>query len=109
MKKVFVCAVVLFLALSVTAFADRNAIEEIILVYESVVIEAEEISLLAYNHQNDFIRAERAYYDAVATREIIRAFIVERGWLIDDLWVLADLNYRFNVAMTTIAKKIMNY
>ena len=109
MKKVFLCAMVLFLALSAAVFADRNAIEEIIIVYENVVMEAESIARLPYTSVMDFARAERAYVEAVATRQVIQAFQNDRGWLIDDVWRLAVLNERFNQAMTTIAKKLMNY
>ena len=44
MKKVLFCSVILFLALTATAFASREEIDAAISAYEAVVVEAEALA-----------------------------------------------------------------
>ena len=104
MKKLILCVVVLLLAGAL--FADRNAIEEAISAYEAVVVEAENVANRPLIATEDFSALEQK---AEAVGPNVEALESEREWGIRDTITLADLNARFNQAMTAIAKKLIQY
>jgi len=106
MKKTILFAVVLLLALSPLIFANRAAIDEVIAAYEQVVVEAEAVAELALIGTNDFAELEGK---AEAAGPKVLAIQAEKEWAIRDAIKLAELNGRFNKAMTIIAKKLLQY
>ena len=106
MKKILFCVLALLLVFSATAFADRNAIEEVIQAYESVVVEAETIANMPLIDPNDISALEERAADADPR---VQAIADEREWVIQDARRLVELNVRFNQAMTSIALKLLQY
>ena len=106
MKKVIFCAVVLLLALNAIVFADRRAIDEVIQAYEDIVIESEVVAQMPLVSSSNFIALDEKAADAGPK---ILAIENEKEWGIQDVKRLADLNARFNLAMTAIAKKALQY
>ena len=106
MKKILICAAVLFLALTAVAFADRAAIDEVIQAYEAVVAETEALAAMPLIATADLAVLEQKA-EAVAPK--LSAIQQEREWAVRDAKNLAELNGRFNVAMTKIAQKLVQY
>jgi cupin superfamily acireductone dioxygenase involved in methionine salvage len=106
MKKILFCSLVLCAAIAASVFADRNAIDETVKAYEAVVVEAETLAAMPLIATNDFTAIQQKA-EAVGPR--IAGIENEREWAIQDAVRLADLNARFNKAMTAIAKIIVKY
>jgi len=106
MKKVIFCAMVLFLALTASVFADRVAIDDTIKAYEAVIVEAESLAAMQLIAPSDFSALEGK---AEAVGPALQGIENEREWTIQDTKALAELNVRFNAAMTAIAKIIIKY
>ena len=106
MKKGILFIVVLLLVLNVAAFADRNAIDAAIQAYEAIVTEAESVAQRPLIAVSDVAALEER---AQAVGPMIQAIENEREWAISDVRHLAELNDRFNRAMTDIAKKLLQF
>ena len=106
MKKILFCTIVLFLVLTASVFASRNAIDEVIQAYEAIVIETENVAKMPLIAASDFTALQEKADDAIQKIEAIEN---EKEWVIRDALDLADLNFRFNQAMTAIAKKLLQY
>jgi hypothetical protein len=106
MKKMLSCVVVLFLLLSVAAFADRAAIDEVTQAFDALATEAETIAQLEIIGIDDFSGLEQA---AQAADPKVEAIEDEKQWEIQDGKNLAEINERFNKAMTTVAKTLLRY
>ena len=106
MKKMLICAMVLFVVITAAAFADRNAIDEVIQAYEAVIVEAENVAQMSLIAPGDFSVLEEKAEDVGPKIEAIQE---EREWSIQDAKQLAELNTRFNLAMTTIAQTLLKY
>ena len=104
MRKVLFCAMILLVAFSAAAFADRDTIEEILLGYEIIVVEVESVAQMQSIVEADF----NAVQEMVEFAETMIAEIESaRGWAIRDTRRLAALNLRLNQAMTTIAHTLL--
>ncbi|MCL1931615.1 MAG: hypothetical protein FWF55_07345 [Treponema sp.] len=107
MKKVLLCAVVLFFALTGAAFADRTAIEGAISAYEAIVVEAENVAKLPLAGTSDIAVIEQK---ATAAADQIKRLEGERELTIQDAKRSAELNSRFNQAMVIIvSQKLLKY
>jgi cupin superfamily acireductone dioxygenase involved in methionine salvage len=106
MKKFLFCALVLCVTGAAFVFADRNAIDETVSAYEAVIVEAENLAAMPLIAVNDFTAIQQK---AEAVGPKIAAIENEREWAIQDAIKLAELNARFNKAMTAIAKIVVKY
>jgi hypothetical protein len=107
MKKILFCGVVLFLALAVTAFASREEIDAAISAYEAVTVEGEALAekeLLF--EESDFTAIDDK---AKAADTAIAALETVREWTIQDAKRSMELRVRFNTAMLTAIKKLLQY
>jgi len=107
MKKVFFIGVVLFLAIAATAFASREEIDSAISAYEAVVTEAETLA-------NADLLFDMAEFNAIDKRAqdagtAIAAIQSAKEWKIQDAKRAVELRVRFNTAMTTAIKKLLQY
>jgi len=107
MKKVLLCAVVLFLALTGAAFADRAAIDGAISAYEAIVAEAENVAGMPLAGTSEVAVLEQK---AAAAADRIKQLEGERELTIQDAKRSAELNDRFNKAMVIIvSQKLLRY
>jgi len=107
MRKVIFCAAVLFFALATAAFAGRAEIDGAISAYEAVVTEAENIAGMPLVSSSEISTLEEK---ARAVEEKVSAVQNEREFTIKDAARSAELNGRFNKAMTTIiVEKLLKY
>jgi hypothetical protein len=107
MKKVLLCAAVLFFALATAAFAGRAEIDEAITAYEAIVTEAENVAGMPLVGTNEVSVLEQKATDANTK---IQAVSGEKEFTIQDARRAADLNERFNQAMVTIiVQKLLRY
>ena len=106
MKKILICAAVLLLAVTAVTFADRAAIDEVIQAYEAVVVEAENVAEMSLIATADLSALEEKADEVIPAIEAIQD---EREWVIGDAKNLAELNGRFNEAMTKIAQTLLQY
>ena len=107
MKKVLFCGVVLFLALAATAFASRDEIEAAISSYEAVVVEAEALAekeLLV--EMGDFTAIDGQAETALAA---IAAVESVKEWTIQDAKRSLELRTRFNQAISTAIRKLLQF
>jgi cupin superfamily acireductone dioxygenase involved in methionine salvage len=104
MKKILFCA--LCLAITALVFADRNAIDETIQAYEAVIVEAETLAAMPLIATSDFTTIQQK---AENVGQKIPEIENEREWKIQDAINLAELNARFNRAMTAISKILVQY
>jgi len=100
--------VVLSFAIAFTVFAegDRSAIEEAIDSYEAVVNEAEALAEMHLVDPSDFSDIDAKAEEA---GEKIAEIESVKDWLIEDAKRSAELNVRFNEAISTIVHKLLNY
>ena len=107
MKKVLFCSVILFLALAATAFASREEIDAAISAYEAVVVEAENLA------QTELIFDMGAFTAIDGRARDAATAITAAGnvkeWKIDDAKRSVELRVRFNQAMATAIKKLLQY
>ena len=104
MRKVFFCAMILLVAFSASAFADRDTIMEVLLGYEEIVIEVESVAQMPIIVEADFhTLLEMVAFAETMIEEIENA----RGWALRDARRLARLNLRLDEAMTTIAHTLL--
>jgi len=106
MKKTFIFVAVLFLAFTGSLFADRAQIDGVIQAYEAIVVEAEQVAEMQFIASADFSALQEKAAAAIAPIEAIAG---ERAWSIPDALNLAELNARFNLAMTKIAQTLLKH
>ena len=106
MKKVFFCAVVLFLVAGVAVFAERAQIDEALAAYEAVAVEAEKLAAMPLFAAADFTALDQKATEAQGK---ISAVATEREWMISDAKKSADLRARFNQAMATVIGNLLKY
>ena len=107
MKKVLLCAAVLFLVFTAAVFAGRAEIDGAIGAYEAVVVEAEKIAGMALVSSEEVSALEQK---ATAAGEKIKAVESEKEFTIQDAKRSAELNGRFNQAMVAIiVQKLLKY
>ena len=107
MKKVFLCAAILFLVFAAAAFADRAGIEEALNSYEAVVVEAEKMAEkeLLFESGDFSVIDEKAK----AAETAIAAVANAKEWTIQDARRSMELRVRFNQAMSAAIQKILKY
>ncbi|MCL2270272.1 MAG: hypothetical protein FWC24_02905 [Treponema sp.] len=107
MKKVLLCAAVLFLVFTAAVFAGRAEIDGAIASYEAVVVEAETIAAMDLVSSEEIAALEGK---AGTAGEKIKEVEAEREFTIEDAKRAAELNGRFNKAMVTIiVQKLLKY
>ncbi|MDR0455473.1 MAG: hypothetical protein LBH20_02165 [Treponema sp.] len=106
MKKVLLCAAVLFFAFTAAVFAGRMEIEAAIKSYEDIVVEAENLSQKALIVEADFSALEERGKAAEAKIDVVQN---EMEWLIQDAKQSAGLRARFNQAIATMMKNLLRY
>jgi hypothetical protein len=107
MKKVLLCAAVLFLVFTAAVFAGRAEIDGAIEAYEAVVVEAETIAGMDLVSSDEVAALEEK---AAAAEGKIKAVEGEREFTIQDAKRAAELNGRFNQAMVVIiVQKLLKY
>ena len=107
MKKVLFCGVILFFALAALAFASREEIDAALGAYEAVVVEAEALakSELLFS-MDEFTAIDRRATEAASA---ITAAGSAKEWKIADAKRSVELRVRFNEAMSTAVKKLLQY
>ena len=107
MKKVFLCAAILFLVLAAAAFADRAEIEEALNSYEAIVVEAEKMAQkeLLFDAGDFSVIDDKAKTAEAA----IAAAANVKEWTIQDVRRSMELRVRFNKAMSTAVQKLLKY
>jgi len=107
MKKVLMCAAVLFFALATAVFAGRAEIDDAINSYEAIVTEAENLAEMPLVGTDEVAVLEQKAADANAK---IQAVAEEKEFTVQDARRSVDLNDRFNKAMVTvITQKLLRY
>ena len=107
MKKVLFFGAVLFLALAATAFASREEIDAAISSYEAVVVEAETLAEkeLLFS-ESEFTAIDGKAADA---EKAIAGVESVKEWTIADAKRSMELRVRFNQAMSTAIRKLLQY
>ena len=106
MRKVFLCGVVLFLALASTVFAGRAEISAALNSYEAIVVEAERLAGMPLVAAGDFAAIDERAATATAA---IAAVANDREWMLEDAKRSADIRTRFNQAMASIVQNLLKY
>jgi uncharacterized protein YfcZ (UPF0381/DUF406 family) len=106
MKKVLLCAAVLFFAFTAAVFAGRMEIEDAIKSYEDIVVEAESLAQKPLILEADFSALDEKARAAEAKINVVQN---EMEWMIQDAKQSAGLRARFNQAIAAMMKNLLRY